>query len=46
MDWELIWWCAACGIALLAAIIVLLPWNEYYRKDGNDPYRYCPKDEN
>ena len=44
MDWELIWWCVAGGIAVLTAIIAMLPWNECYRKDGDDPYRYCPKE--
>ena len=44
MDWELIWWCVVGGIAMLTAILGLLPWNEYYCKGGDDPYRYCPKD--
>lgn len=45
MDYELIWWCVTGAIALLGTIAFCLPWNNHYNPKGDDPYRYCPKDE-
>ena len=45
MDWELIWWCVMGGLAVLFMIGVHLPWNDRYNRNGDDPYRYCPKEE-
>lgn len=45
MDYELIWWLVMGGIAILAIIALHLPWNDRYDPKGNDPYRYCPKDD-
>ena len=44
MDWELIWWCVMGGIAVLFGIAAILPWNPYYTRKKDDPYKYCPKD--
>ena len=32
-------------IGLVVVIISRLPWNDRYNPKGNDPYRYCPKEE-
>lgn len=45
MDYELIWWCATSVLAILFVIVILLPWNDKYDPNGDDPYRYCPKEE-
>jgi hypothetical protein len=45
MDWELIWWCVIDGLGILFMIGVHLPWNDMYNPKGDDPYRYCPKEE-
>lgn len=45
MDYELIWWCVMGGLALLGLVLVRLPWNDRYDPKGDDPYRYCPKEE-
>ena len=45
MDYELIWWCVVGGLALLFMLASFLPWNDRYDPKGDDPYRYCPKDE-
>lgn len=45
MDYELIWWLVACAIGLGLWIGVHLPWNDRYNSKGDDPYRYCPKEE-
>ena len=42
---ELIFWYVLAGINLLILVVALLPWNNKYDPKGNDPYRYCPKDE-
>lgn len=45
MDYELIWWLVACAIGFGLWIGVHLPWNDRYDPKGDDPYRYCPKEE-
>ena len=45
MDYELIWWCVMGGLGILSMIGALLPWNDRYNPKGDDPYRYCPKEE-
>jgi len=45
MDYELIWWLVACAIGFGLWISVHLPWNDRYNPKGDDPYRYCPKEE-
>ena len=45
MDYELIWWLIACVIGYGLWIGVHLPWNGRYDPKGDDPYRYCPKEE-
>ena len=42
MDWELIFWCVLGGLAVPFMLRVWLPWNE---RHDNNPYRYCPKEE-
>ena len=32
-------------IGLIGLGLVFLPWNDKYDPKGDDPYRYCPKDE-
>ena len=37
---------AVLGVGgLIALIIANLPWNPHYDPKGDDPYRYCPKEE-
>jgi hypothetical protein len=45
MDYELIWWCIVGGLAVLFMIGAFLPWNDRYDPKGDDPYRYCPKED-
>jgi hypothetical protein len=45
MDYELIWWCVMGGLATLSMIGAHLPWNDRYNRNGDNPYRYCPKEE-
>ena len=45
MDYELIWWLMVGFIGLIFGIGIFLPWNDQYDRKGNDPYRYCPKEE-
>lgn len=45
MDYELIWWLVMGGIAILAMIALQLPWNDCFNPKGDDPYRYCPKED-
>lgn len=45
MDYELLWWSVAGVIAVGFLIALMLPWNDCYDKNANDPYRYCPKPE-
>ena len=42
---ECVFWSVLAGIGLLALILTNLPWNPHYNPKGDDPYRYCPKDE-
>ena len=42
---ECVFWCVLAGIGLLALIATHLSWNDKYDPKGNDPYRYCPKEE-
>lgn len=37
------WAMAIAGFIALG--MVFLPWNTRYSRKGEDPYRYCPKDE-
>ena len=32
-------------IGLAGIGLALLPWNDKYDPKGDDPYRYCPKEE-
>ena len=44
MDWELVFWCVAGAICFIFFALCILPINwEYCEKD--DPYKYCPKEE-
>ena len=44
MDWELIFWAVLGLISLGVLLCAFLPINwDFQRK--NDPYRYCPKEE-
>ena len=45
MDYELIWWCVVGGRAGRFMIGAFLPWNDRYDPKGDDPYRYCPKED-
>ena len=45
MDYELIFWVVGGILALVSLIIMALPWNEQYDPNGDDPYRYCPKED-
>ncbi len=45
MDYELIFWAVLAAIELIITIIIFLPWNPGYDPKGDDPYRYCPKEE-
>ena len=45
MDYELIWWYVMSGLAILFMISTHLPWNDGYNRNDDDPYRYCPKEE-
>lgn len=45
MDYELIWWCVIGSLVLLFVLASFLPWNDHYDPKGDDPYRYCPKEE-
>ena len=45
MDYELIWWLIHAGLGGLFVLAIHLPWNPSYDPKGNDPYRYCPKEE-
>ena len=42
---EFVAWCVMGGLAVLVLIALALPWNTEYKRKGNDPYRYCPKEE-
>lgn len=42
---EVVFYAVLAGIGLLVAIIAHLPWNDDYDLKGDDPYRYCPKEE-
>ena len=42
---EVVFYAVLGGIGLLLLILVNLPWNDKYDPKGDDPYRYCPKDE-
>ena len=42
---EVVFWCVLAGIGLLVLIAASLPWNDRYDPKGDDPYRYCPRDE-
>ena len=45
MDYELIFWCVCAIIALVVFVAIYLPWNDKFDPKGDDPYRYCPKEE-
>jgi hypothetical protein len=42
---ELIFYAVIAGIGIIVSIIAHLPWNDRYDRKGDNPYRYCPKDE-
>ena len=45
MDYELIFWTVVGLIALVIFGVGLLPYNDQYNPKGDDPYRYCPKED-
>jgi hypothetical protein len=42
---ECVFWSVLAVIGLIGLGLVFLPWNDKYDPKGDDPYRYCPKDE-
>lgn len=44
-DAEFYFWLVCGIIAAIVMLAVYLPWNDKYDPKGDDPYRYCPKDE-
>ena len=42
---EIVFYFVLAIIGLAVVIIARLPWNDRYDRKGNDPYRYCPKEE-
>lgn len=42
---EIIFYAVLDIIGLGIIIAALLPWNDCYDPKGDDPYRYCPKEE-
>lgn len=42
---EAICWFVLAVIGWSIIGLVHLPWNDRYDPKGDDPYRYCPKDE-
>lgn len=42
---EVIFWAVLACIGLIITILAFLPWNDKYDPKGDDPYRYCPKNE-
>lgn len=42
---EIIFCCVLVIIGLAVVIIAHLPWNDRYDPKGDDPYRYCPREE-
>ena len=43
-DYEMIFWIVVGVVSLALMIGCLLPWNDQYDPNGDDPYRYCPKE--
>lgn len=42
---ELIFWIVLAIISWVFIGLIHLPWNDRYDPKGDDPYRYCPKEE-
>ena len=42
---EIVFYAVLAIIGLAIIIIAHLPWNDKYDPKGDDPYRYCPKEE-
>ena len=42
---ELIFWIVLAIIGWVFIGLIHLPWNDRYDPKGDDPYRYCPKEE-
>jgi hypothetical protein len=42
---EVAFWITGAVIAIGIAVILCLPWNSEFDPKGDDPYRYCPKEE-
>ena len=42
---EVIFYCVLAMIGLAIFVAIHLPWNDKYSPKGDDPYRYCPKEE-
>jgi hypothetical protein len=42
---ELIFWIVLAIIGWAFIGLIHLPWNDRYDPKGDDPYRYCPKEE-
>ena len=45
MDNELIFWVVSAVVCAIAFVAVFLPWNDKFDPKGDDPYKYCPKEE-
>ena len=42
---EVIFYAVLAIGGIIAMILLNLPWNPHYDPKGDDPYRYCPKEE-
>lgn len=42
---EVVFYAVLAIIGLAVIIIAHLPWNDHYDRKGNDPYRYCPRED-
>ena len=38
-------WTIMAIIEIIIAIVIIVPWNPGYDPKGDDPYRYCPREE-
>lgn len=45
MDFELIFWIIVGIFCLIIFLGCVLPINDYYDPKADDPYRYCPKED-
>ena len=42
---EVAFYCVLFVIGLTVLIAARLPWNSKYNPKGDDPYKYCPKED-